>query len=292
MKSYLYLILGGICLGTIGTLIKLISPEVHFMTLSSIRLIIGFLALLLIVPFMDKCTFKISKKEAKDYFFVGLLMAIAFTLFNTANMFAPVQNAVLLNSFHPFFVLFFAYFLLKEKITRTKVITLIIALTGMWIINPFSSGQYLTGNLLAILSAVFAAMLTIEMRKQNKIHGIGDVLWFMFFAALILSPAPFIFGMNGVSTSLDYIIALGIISTAFAYLFLNLALENIEAEITSLVLIIIVPLTSIILATLVIHESISLRTLMGGSILLFAGIYLEQHKCKRKEITKINPHRQ
>ena len=284
--------MGAICIGTIGTLIKLIGPDVHFMTLSSIRLIIGFLALLLIVPFMDKCTFKITKKEAISYFFIGLLMAIAFTLFNTANMLAPIQNAVLLNAFHPFFVLFFAYFLLKEKITKTKITTLIIALVGMWIINPFSTGQYLTGNLLALLSAIFAAVLTIEMRKQNKVHGIGDVLWFMFFAALILSPAPFIFGIQGVYTALPYIILLGIISTALAYLFLNLALEKIGAEISSLVLIIITPLTSILLAVLIIHEPINLRTIIGGTILIIAGIYLEQHKCKRKEITKINPHRQ
>ena len=68
MRHYIYLVLGAMCIGTIGTLIKLIGPEVHFMTLSSLRLIFGFLVLLAIVPFMDKTTFNVNKTDLKNYF--------------------------------------------------------------------------------------------------------------------------------------------------------------------------------------------------------------------------------
>lgn len=278
MKNYIYMVLAAFCLATIGVLVKLIgSSEVHFMTLNFYRIFFGFVFLLMVVPFIDKSVFKITKKEAKEFFMIGVIYAVSLSLYTTANLFAPIQNVVLINYSYPFFVLIFAYFILGEKITTTKIITLILALIGLVVINPFQLGANNIGNTLALLGAFFYAILITEMRKEDKTHTIGDVLWFLFFASLVLLPFPFIYGFGNVSNILGYLLFLGFVSTGLAYLLYNLALEEIEAETGSIIATIITPLVSIILAFFIVHEAINIRIIFGGLLLICSGIYLELH---------------
>ncbi len=277
------MILASICIGTIGTLVKLIGQDVHFMTLNFYRFFIGFLFILAVVPFIDKNTFKINKKDFKDYFFVGFLFALGSLLFIAANVFAPVQNAVLISSFFPFFVFIFAYFILKEKITYTKIIALLIAVIGLAIINPFRLGEYALGNTLALFTAVVAALMTTEMRKIDMTHSIGVVFWMFLFATLLLLPMPFIFGFGDLSNVFLYVLLLGLIPGGIAYLFYNLALEKIEAEVGSIMQITVAPTVAIVLAIVIIGEPISIRIILGGFSLIVAGIYLETHNLQLKK---------
>ncbi|MAG47887.1 hypothetical protein CL617_04740 [archaeon] len=283
MKPHFYAILAAFFAGTVGILVKLSGTDIHPMTLVFYRVFLAFLFLLIFVPLIDKNTFKINKSDLKTFFFVGVLIAIAIALFTIANTLAPVQNVFLLVSTAPFFVLIIAYFWLKEKITSTKIITLIIAIIGLIIINPFQSG-FALGNLLAIITALFYALFITAMRNTDKDHSIGSVVWFFFFSTLILLPFPFIYGFGSFSLeSLKYILLLGFIATALQFLFYNMALKKVEAETDSLINTIVSPIVAIILAVLIISEPLNLRTIIGGSILVFSGIYLETHKKKLKQ---------
>lgn len=180
-------------------------------------------------------------------------------------------------------MLFFAYFILREQITRTKIITLVVGIAGLAIINPFNFGEVTNfGNLLAFADCFVYAILITEMRKEDKTHSIKDVLWFFLFASVVLSPFPFIFGIGNIQNVIVYVILLGFISTGAAYLFYNMALEKIEAEISSIMALIITPVVSIILAVIVISEQITIKVVLGGAILLVAGIYLETHRKRLK----------
>ncbi|MFC2153920.1 DMT family transporter [Candidatus Altiarchaeota archaeon] len=285
MKGIFYMIVAALCLGTIGVMVKLIGTEVHYMTLNFYRVFLAFIFLICTVPFFDKSAFNLTRKESAEYFMVGLLLAIALSLYTTANLFAPVQNVVLINYIYPFFVLIMAYFFLGEKITNTKIATLFIALCGLIIINPFQSGLYTFGNSLALFGALFYAILITEMRKENRDHTIGDVIWFFFFAAVLLSPSPLLFGFGNLGAVWPYLLILGIIGSGLAYLMFNLALETLEAEVASIIATIITPITSIILAVVVIEELLQMRVIIGGILLIIAGVYLETHNREVKKAT-------
>lgn len=277
------MILAALCLATIGVLVKLIGDNVPVMSLNFLRIFIGFIVSIIIVPFIDKKWYKITKKNAKEFFLIGVVYAIALSLYTAANVFAPIQNAVLINYSYPFFVLLFGYFLLKEKVTPTKIITLIIAFIGLTIINPFHFGENNFGNILALGGAFFYGLLIVGMRKEDKNHGIGDVIWFLLFASIIMLPFPIIQGLGNISQVWVYVILLGFVSTGLAYIFYNLALEKIEAEIGSIIATIITPLVSIILAVLIIGEQLNIRTIIGGALLILSGLYLETHNKQLKK---------
>jgi len=288
-KSELAIILAALLLGLIGILVKLIGDNISIASLNFFRMFFGFIFLLILVPFLDKNTFKVKKADLKEFFIIGVLFAIALSFFTTANLFAPVQNVVLIHNLFPFFVLPLAYFLLKEQITKTKLITLGIAFVGIIILNPFQASDALFGNLLAFGNAVFFAILVVFMRISDKDHTIGNVFWFLLFATIILFPTFLIYGLADLAVILPYLphlIVLGFVSTGLAYLLYNIGLEHIKAEKSSIIEAIFTPVFSIALAVIILSEQLNPQTIIGGGILIFAGIYLQTHIRKLPGKTK------
>ena len=128
MKNYIFVIFAAILFGALGIFIKLIGDSVHPLVINFYRVFFGFITLLFVCPALDKSTFKVTKKDLKIYALVGFMMAITISLANLAYVYAPVQNVAFIFSMFPFFVFIFAFLLLKERITRAKVITLLIIL--------------------------------------------------------------------------------------------------------------------------------------------------------------------
>lgn len=285
---YVYLVVASILIGAIGTFVKLIGTDIHFTTMVFYRMLLALIFSLMFVPFLDKETFKKpSKRKLKLYFITGLLASITFTLFMAANLYAPVQNVILITNFAPFFILIWAYLFLNEKITKTKIITLLIAIIGISILNPFRFGENTLGNFLALTQSLFYSFLIISMRKMDISSSIGSIIWFFFFSTIIMLPFPFIFGWGNLTTiNLLYILFLGAISTGLAYIFHNLALEKVGAEISSIIMMIVMPLAAISIAYFTIGESLNTRVLIGGGLLIVAGIYLQAHNKKLKSALK------
>ena len=286
IKSYIYLVFAGALAGLIGVFVKLIGSNIHFMSIMFYRMFFGLLALFLIIPFLDKKWYKVAGEDLRHYLVVAVLMTATFSLFVVANVFAPVQNVVLITNIAPFLVLILSYFFLKEKITKVKIITLIIAIVGIIILNPFNFGENMLGNYLAMGQAVLYAFLIVLMRKENKEHTIGAVLWFFIFSTIILLPFVFIFGFGDLTEVWPYVLGIGIFSTGLTYLFHNLGLQKVGAEIGSIIVMIIMPLTGIIVAMIVLGEKLNLRILVGGIILMVAGTYLQVHENKLRGAIK------
>ncbi|MFH1088742.1 MAG: DMT family transporter [Patescibacteria group bacterium] len=278
MRNYYYVILAAISVGTIGLFVKLVGDSLPPMVLNFYRIFFGLITLAIICPIIDKNTFKLKKKDVLMYLLIGFLVALSMSLTNIAYLNSPVQNVTLIMSITPFFVLLFAYYLLKEKITKAKLITLFIAIVGLVVLNPFQAEGTL-GNFLALAVAGLDGIMVVLLRKEDKTHSIGDAFWFLFFALLFLIPFPIAQGFYTPSLT---IILLGVITAGLQFLFLNLALEKVEAEISSIMGIIITPFIAITLAYFFLDEALTFQIILGGAILIFAGIYMETHSLRKK----------
>ena len=279
MKKIVYILLAGFLWGFIGISVKLINNEIDPFSLNFFRFLTAFIILAIISPIIDKSCFKLNRKNIKPYIIIGLLFAVTTSLFVFALSRTTISNTVLIQALQPFFLIFIAYFWLKEKITITKIVTLIVAIIGIYIINPLTTGD-LIGNIAALVSGGFFALLTVYMRHTDKKMHHTSALWFMFFAAVFMIPFPFIFGVGNLAGNLHYILMLGGLGTGLAYFFYNLAIERMEADIAGLFAMILLPLSSIIFGIIVIKEALPLMTIIGGLILIGSGIYLELHSKK------------
>lgn len=265
------------CIGTIGIFVKLIGPNTHPMTLNFYRLFFAFIFIVLATSLYNKNILrkKVDVSTLKGAGIIGFFMATTFSLLNIAFLYTSVQNATFLNELFPFFVLFFSFFILKEQITLLKIVVLIIASIGLSIINPFSLDADFFGNLIALASAVSNAFLVIYMRKAKGNDHFQSTLYSFLFATILLLPFPFIYGWGDVYNSFWYILGLGFVSTGLSYFLYKIALQHIEASVGSLLEMIITPVVAITLAVVILHEAVHFHVLLGGAILIGAGIFLK-----------------
>ena len=102
----------------------------------------------------------------------------------------PLSDASTIHFASPVFVIIFAYFLLKEPITKLQIITGTVTLTGVVIIAKpeFLFGAEAAsvhelrfeGTLLAVLASMTAAFSMISLRKLKTTPVAVTVMWYSF----------------------------------------------------------------------------------------------------------------
>ncbi len=285
MKLFIPLLLVTLAEATIGIFVKLTGDSIPILTLNFYRVLFATLFLVLTILLIKKNLPKFPKNNKKDVFTVGLLIALQISIFNWAMSLAPIANVVLLWSVAPFFVFIFSATFLGEKPKKIHLLIFLLAFLGIFIMKPFSGG-FILGNSLALFDgAVYAAMVTYLRHEGNQKQG-EDIVWSMAVAALILLPTLLISGIGDITQissqslfglhlpAIIWAICLGVISTGVAFLFISIVIKDINANIYSLIDIIVSPIVAAILGYLILNEIPSQNIVYGGSILLLAGVWL------------------
>src|SRR5512140_2148827 len=129
---------------------KVVLDVIPPFTLLVIRLVLGFLALALVI--LARGGFSVSKRDFWAFFgggVVGYGVSLGFQFVGTK--LSTAANGSLVTSATPALVLPFAFFLLKEPITRRRLVAILIASLGVLaVIDPRSaqlSSSLFLGNL-------------------------------------------------------------------------------------------------------------------------------------------------
>lgn len=159
------------------------------------------------------------------------------------NMTSPV-DASLIHVMNPILVLIAAHFLIRERVTRNKIIGIFLGASGAIILilnrNGTDAGSHSSlGNLFVFLNMVFYALYLVIIKplamKYNPATILKWVSLFGFIAVLPYCIAPGLqidygsIDMKGYA-GLAYII---ILNTFIAYLLINYALKNLMASTVS-----------------------------------------------------------
>ena len=202
--------------------------------------------------------------------------------FNWAVTVGDVVRAVLLFYLMPAWVVLLAWPLLGEKPSAGSLLRLLLALTGMVIVlktpaSPWPVPESLSDGL-ALMGGLSFALTNILLRKLNQIPSESRMLAMLGGGAVMASAAAVLgLGLGVVTpiplphwgwTGLVLLISL-------AFLAGNLALQygaaHLSASATSLIMlseVVFASVSSVLLGTGV----LSLRTLLGGSLILLASL--------------------
>ncbi len=270
MKYKLAIIASAILVGLIGVLVNFIDNKIPAMSMNFFRLFFAFLFMLTVVLIKDKKIKPINYKTLKHYFITGSLMAVAFSFYAIAFLFAPVANVVLINSLYVIFIPVIAFFTLHEKVSWKLTFSIIVALVGIYILNPFVP-SYLAGNLFALANAITFSFFLIYLRHEEKEHHHNSIFLVLGFATIVLLPFVIYYGVEGFFEVWHYLVLLGVLSTGIAYWLLGYALQKVDANISALIYLVTLPVSSIFFAYLFLHEVVSSTTYVGGGLLLLAG---------------------
>jgi len=200
----------------------------------------------------------------------ALFYSATVILFVYATKKTTAANAILLQYSAPIYVALLGNRILGEKTSRLDWMIIFTVIGGMMLffLDQFQIGNVL-GNLLAIMSGITFALLTIYLRSQKDASPLESVLMGNILTALIA--LPFMFTSAPSKTSWLGLILLGTFQIGLAYILYSIAIKQVTALEGSLIPI-IEPILNPVWVFLVLGETPSKWALVGGSIIIAAMI--------------------
>lgn len=279
-KGYFYLGLSIFAFSTIEIVSKSIVNDFHPLQMNFLRFFIGSLCLL---PFTVKhimnSKVKLSIKDMIILTLLGILaVPVSMTLFQISILYTKASILAVLISSNAIFVAPFSYFILKEKIDKSILVSLVLGIAGMAIIaNPSSSmgSKDLIGILFGIAASVTFALFTVLGKRTSS--RLGGLLMnnFVFLSGSMLmlpymlySRIPIFSGIN--SSNILQLLYLGLVVTVGGYIFLFKGIALLPANKGSLVFF-VKPVLAGILAYITLDETIT-PSLALGTVCILAGM--------------------
>ena len=298
IKLWLIFFLLGIIWGTSFLWIKIGVDEIGPLSLVAFRLLFGFLGLLTIATFKRE-TFGLGGKIAWAFAFMGAFnVVIPFLFISWGEKIVPSGLASVLNSTMPLFTIIFAHFWLHdEKISLFRIGGLFIGFLGILVLlseelfqkisllNLLQSNQMISAQLAVITAAIcYAIATTFSRRYLRNQPPLSQSILMMFYANIFIWPLaftmqkPFLFP-HSLLTWIS-VIWLGLLGSCLAYILYFRLLNEWGATRSSLTTYVI-PMISIFLGVIFLHESLDWRDLIG-SFLILSGVFLVNLKTNGK----------
>lgn len=260
---------------------KVVLEVIPPFTLVSLRLLLGILVLWIFVARQGGTGFTWKQKfQAALVGWVGYGVSLGFQFVGTR--LSTASNGALVTSATPAFVLLFAAWILRERVSWRRLAALAVSTLGVLaVIDPRSarlSPDLFWGNLCLVAAALTWALYSVLVRKTTRTLALLPTTMVFFFGGLAVSlPAAAIelrqipLGQMtwGMAAGVLY---LGVISTALAMFLWNQAFALLEAGVASLTFF-AQPVVGIALGAWLLGEPVSALFVVGG-VLIGVGLWL------------------
>ena len=259
----------------------------------------NFLSLpfLLVIILLLKINLKVTKKQLKDLMILGFVgNAITTLMLNMAFAYVDVGIVTPIHFTYPIFVTLGCVIFFHEKLSKQKVLALIIAMSGIgrFFITALTSASLgastLIGLILAVASGMFYAFYIIFMDKSGLKS--EPPFKITFYVAISSSIGMFIYGTitNQLVFSTLTPKAWGL-SAIFAFLCTVVALSLLQVGIKHIgaseaaVISTFEPITSVIFGAILLGEKITLMKIIACT-LIFAGVLILSFAKEKVQQTK------
>lgn len=245
------------------------------------RVFVATIALGILLLFQHKKIHLYSRKDYLIMALLGVLVALHWVCFFQSIQVSTVAIGVITYSTFPVFVAMFEPVFFREKFTLRALLLALITFIGVVLVIPsFDFGNNVTEGVLWGLGSgsSFALLSILNRRYVQKYDSIVIALYQDGVAAVVL--LPFVLSIQPVLSIQDVllIVLLGVVFTAMAHSLFIKGMTSIKANVAS----IIASLESfygIVFAALLFSEIPTVRTILGGAIILGAAVWASlQHE--------------
>jgi drug/metabolite transporter (DMT)-like permease len=256
--------------------------------IASIRFFIAAPLLLIITCiWKGRDAFKFDRRDIVTFIVLALTgVTFQYAIQVSAQNFTSATSASLLINTSVFFIMILGAVFLKEKMTWYRIMGAVIGFVGVALLVTKGSlslemNDNALGDLMIIICALLWSIYTIYgKRVSEKYHPIVILNYVFILGAIGLAPFYFLTPHMPIQdvplTAIAAILFLVVFCSIIAYLIYNIALEKMDTSKIA-VYIYFVPLSTIILAALILHETLTMASAAGG-LLVLVGMYLaEKH---------------
>ena len=234
------------------------------------RTFFASICLIFIIVYLKKSLMLKSGRDFKVLAALGILLAIHWVTFFHSIQISTVAVGLLTFSTYPCFVTILEPCFFKEKLTFFAVFSAIFIFAGVALIIPaFNFDNNITqGSFWGALSGFTFAVLSVLNRKYVQTYSPLIITFFQnSFAALVLFPFLFIEKWELRSGDIFFLMILGIFCTAIAHALFISGLKHVKTQLASIVAG-LEPVYGIFFALILFDEVPSLRTLIGGALII------------------------
>lgn len=268
--------------GTVGIFVKYI--PLPSAVIATARGFIGALFILLIIIMKrTKISFTDIKNNRVVLFLSGIFLGVNWILLFEAYRYTTVAVATICYYLAPVFVIIASPFVLKEKITAVKGISVVVSLAGMLFVSGIfesdSENTGIKGVLFGVGAAVFYACYMLSTKKLKSISSYDGTVVQLLSAATVLIPY-ILLTQDFASFKIDVktvvlLVCVGILHTGIAYSLYFNSLKNLKAQ-TAAIFSYIDPAVSILASVLFLKEELTLYGVIGGVLILGSAFFSEK----------------
>ena len=185
IPGYILLLFGGFCLSWGGFIIRSFEEA----SIWQILFLRSFFFLLALIAFLfatyKKNTLIIIKESGLPGLLGGFVLSFSFVAFVVAMSNTTVANVVFIISTQTMFLAIFGYFYLKEKVSLIGLISILLAMSGIFImVGDSISGGSLFGNIVALAIPINFAILVMIIRKNTKVDMVPAIFYSGIFSLI------------------------------------------------------------------------------------------------------------
>ncbi|RAS73099.1 EamA family transporter [Priestia endophytica] len=268
---------------------KLIISSFPVFLASELRFIVASLILVPLLLWKEKRFPRIERSVFGILFLQALTGVFLFNIFMLYGLkFTTAVEAGIITSTLPAVIGVIAVLFLKEKLSRTKVIGIVLAVIGVSLMSILSGGggnvSSLFGNSL-IVGSVLTEALFITLGKaisqgkaiSHKVTPLTISTIMSVFGLILFLPFSIYEGMSFSFSTVDMvdwmnILYFGVVVTVLAFLLMYQGLTKVSAS-SAGVLTSILPLSTVLISFLILKEEILISHLLG-MLFVIAAIFI------------------
>ena len=282
MKKFapLLILIAGILWGSMGLFVRTLNAQgLASMEIVGLRAAVTAVAMCLFLLIFDRKLFVIRVKDLWCFLGTGICSIVFFNFcyFKAITMTSLSVAAILLYT-APAIVMVLSYFLFKEKLTKRKLLALLMTFVGCVLVTGIlsESGSVSAGGILVGLGAGLGyALYSIFSRYalDRGYHSLTITCYTFVVAAVAtgcLTDIPRVMKLSFSSVSYGALsLSLGIVCTVAPYLLYTLGLVHVENSLASIIAS-IEPVTATVLGIILYKEKISLTGILGIGLVIGA----------------------
>lgn len=227
---------------------------------------------------------KIPLPDAKFLPWIILTGILQLTLNNVAAQIGmqsiSAGMAAVLNYTAPLWTAILAHFALNERLTRTKLFGVLLAMVGLYVLMGVQGVDDLNAALIIIAGAMVMAVSNIVVKlRLTKCDMVQLTTWQMVFGALTLVLYSTLVPQGEINWCLPAVLCViynGALASALAFFLWNYVLTHIKASSASIATL-VAPVVGVLGGVVFLGEPLTIY-IVAGIALIFAGILIVVRK--------------
>ncbi|QYA25966.1 EamA family transporter [Gramella sp. MT6] len=215
-----------------------------------------------------------NKNDLLKLILGGLLMGGHWITYFYSLKFSSVAIALLSLFTYPVITAFLEPILFKTKFNKVHIALGILVLTGIYFLSPKFDleNNYFIAIIFGIASAIFYAFRNLLMKREvERYNGSALMFYQILVVSIVLIPSIFFSEFSEVTSQWKPLLVLAILTTCIGHTLFLQSFKNFTIT-TASIMSSIQPVYGIILGAIFLSEIPSLKTLIGGTLIISAVI--------------------